>query len=582
MNKPNTYPLRGEVLTGLILILIAFAVFWAMGGVPTLNPTSIDWIFNNDNRLGAYWENDKYFMIDYDFPQHYLGWDYFRHTPLWQFPLGLNPDCGMELSSSIIYTDSMPLAAFFFRCFDALLPEHFQYFGGWIFACYILQAVFGYILARFFTQRRLPCLLMATFFVLTPVFLWRTQCQASLSNHWVILMALWFYLRPRFARVGWILLFAVASMLSIYFLPMLGGLLLADVIRRGIADRSSLRVTLPTFVASPLAALLLLYVTGAFVIPNESMRTSAFVGHRTNLVAPFDPDFLWSETLVNIPNNFTFYEGFAYLGGGIIVLLAGALFLWGIAKKSDSLNNCYAEHLTKTHARVLSIFAVIFLINALSNRIAIGEFEFLEFDVGFLSFYTECFRASGRMFWVTTYCLYLGIFALLVRSLRTAPLICILTGALIFQCWDMQKVFLFFHDMNDGQKYVSTMKDPCWQSLGKRYSKLRVVFPSGYGTSTWKDLAIFADTHHMSINSFYLARWDKTRKDIEDKKLWEILNGKRSYDADTLYIFTHNNPKIWEAGCKRASSSDMAREIDGYKVIAPGMNDVTTATQNSF
>lgn len=80
----------------------------------------------------------------------------------------------------------------------------------------------------------------------------------------------------------------------------------------------------------------------------------------------------------------------------------------------------------------------------------------------------------------------------------------------------------------------------------------------------------------MGINSFPFARFDNNIKEQEDNRLWEILNGKRPYDSDTLYVFTHSNPKVWETGCKRASANDLAREIDGFKVVAP--NWQTTAT----
>lgn len=82
--------------------------------------------------------------------------------------------------------------------------------------------------------------------------------------------------------------------------------------------------------------------------------------------------------------------------------------------------------------------------------------------------------------------------------------------------------------------------------------------------------------NHMGINSFRFARFDRTIKEQEDNRLWEILNGKRPYDSDTLYVFTHNNPKVWEAGCKRASANDLAREIDGFKVVAPNWQTTTT------
>lgn len=46
---------------------------------------------------------------------HWLGWQFFRNSPLLQWPLGANPDYGMEIGSSIIFSDSIPLLAFIFK-----------------------------------------------------------------------------------------------------------------------------------------------------------------------------------------------------------------------------------------------------------------------------------------------------------------------------------------------------------------------------------------------------------------------------------------------------------------------------------
>ena len=41
-----------------------------------------------------------------------LAWYFFRND-IWRFPLGVNPNYGEELSSSIVFSDSIPILALF-------------------------------------------------------------------------------------------------------------------------------------------------------------------------------------------------------------------------------------------------------------------------------------------------------------------------------------------------------------------------------------------------------------------------------------------------------------------------------------
>ena len=93
-----------------------------MVGVNPLIPSNIGWLLNK-----------------LDPAQHFLGWDFYRNSP-WTLPVGLNPRFGLDLSSSIVYSDSIPLLAIPFKVFASFLPSPFQYFGLWVLVCFILQA----------------------------------------------------------------------------------------------------------------------------------------------------------------------------------------------------------------------------------------------------------------------------------------------------------------------------------------------------------------------------------------------------------------------------------------------------------
>ena len=81
--------------TPFIPLLFGSVFFYLIVGFGPLNPENLSWIFGR-----------------FDPPQHYLGWVFYRYAP-WTFPIGLSPNFGMDISSSIVYTDSLPLMAIF-------------------------------------------------------------------------------------------------------------------------------------------------------------------------------------------------------------------------------------------------------------------------------------------------------------------------------------------------------------------------------------------------------------------------------------------------------------------------------------
>ena len=96
-------------LSFLYPLLLGAIAFFIVVGFEPLNPINAGWILG---RL--------------DPTQHYLGWLFYRNSE-WTFPIGLNPLFGQDLSSSIVYSDSIPLLAIPFKLLGPILPERFHY-----------------------------------------------------------------------------------------------------------------------------------------------------------------------------------------------------------------------------------------------------------------------------------------------------------------------------------------------------------------------------------------------------------------------------------------------------------------------
>ena len=65
-----------------------------------------------------------------DINQLQSGWHFFKNDS-WRFPLGINPNYGGNFSNSIVFSDSIPLLALFFKLLSPILPENFQYLSIW-------------------------------------------------------------------------------------------------------------------------------------------------------------------------------------------------------------------------------------------------------------------------------------------------------------------------------------------------------------------------------------------------------------------------------------------------------------------
>ena len=125
--KKYRWPLTGALLGVL--------VFLAVYGVRVLDPTSVDWILNS---------------LSPDPIQHYLGWELFRRSPVHLPYIGANYNAVYPFRTSVLFTDSLPLAALFFKLLGGILPTRFQYFGWWGLLCYALQGGLAQaVIARF-------------------------------------------------------------------------------------------------------------------------------------------------------------------------------------------------------------------------------------------------------------------------------------------------------------------------------------------------------------------------------------------------------------------------------------------------
>lgn len=541
MTAPRARAMTSERFLSAVQSLLALGLgalaFLLVVGPRALDPQNIAWLPSPDPVT------------------QFLGWHFYRHSP-WAFPLGLNPDYGLELANSIVYSDSIPLLALLFKPLSSLLPETFQYLGFWLLACFMLQAWFGWKLVGLVSDQPVVRLCGAGLFVFAPPMLWRLQIHLTLTGHFLILAALYFNLRPfRLRRTWhWVLLSTLSALVHAYFL--------AIVLLLWLADRLSARrhdLPLPAYeqFALPIAVLLICWVAGYFTV-GKSVGAFGYGYFKMNLLSLIDPSG-WSWLLPNLPEADGDYEGFNYLGLGAILIALTVL----------SQIRYLTNHLLVIPQRHFWLFLTLLALTAfaVTDQIGLGAWNFsLPLSFGA---YGDVFRASGRMFWPVFYALLLLLISLLVRRYPGPTVVRLLVCALTLQVMDTSAKWWKIRAnmmVAPAADLPTPLQDPFWSQAADRYIKVRLIMPANIHPH-WTPFALYAAQHRLATNAVYLARMDLAQYAAAVSQTRQVM-AQGSFAVDTLYIL--DDDQVQTALSRIDPHADLFAKIDGFHVVAPG------------
>jgi hypothetical protein len=542
MFSDRTTTLSSRWVPYIASAIVGVVAFWAVVGSRALDPTNVAWLMQVD-----------------DSRSQYLSWAFFRHSP-WTFPLGLNPRYGLELGSSVLYTDSIPLLALTLKPLSAVLPEPFQYFGIWLLACFILQAVFAWILMGLVTPQASVRLMSSALFVFAPPMLFRLAGHWALVGHWTILAALALALRPGHHRqtVYWTLLTACTALVQPYLLAMVAVLWLSawttDVwLRR--RSRSALAMELAVVSA---AALLVLWQAGFFAIAGDRSK-EGFGSFRLNLDSPINA-YGWSRVLPTFAWSPDDYEGFAFLGLGMLILAVLAVpALFAIRARGG---------LRFRREWIPLAFSVVALTAfAASNRVGFGLHN-VSFPLpAVLEGAVGTFRSSGRMFWPAFYVLYFAILAVTIRGHSLAVSSGLLAGALLVQIVDTSAGWRGYGPtLHRRGAVTSPLVSGFWYEAPGVYSRVRLI-PPGNRSENWSVFAGYAERSNLATDAAYCGRVDERRgNSLLDRSASMLIDG--SFDRDTMYIL--QGGAAWHVPCVMDSDRDQLAVVDGFWVLMPG------------
>ena len=537
--------------SNLIPIVMGIAAFIAVVGLGILNPRNVSWL-----------------LADFDMTLEYLGWAFYRYGP-WTFPIGLNPHFGLDISSSIIYSNSMPLFAMVFKPFSNILGEPFQFWGIWILFCFVLQAWMAWLLIGLITKDLWIKILATGLLLFSPPMFSQIGFHNSTIGHFPILAALYLILRPQQSNriFWWSLLLPCTLMIHPYTFAMLVALWLADLMDKLFLQKKlNFWQVLIEIVCAVTTTFLIAWQAGYFM--SVSPGETGFGMYRMNLLAIFDPSgfdatnwsYLYSLPWVRSNNN---YEGFVYLGLGLIAVLFIALPM--MAKHRDKLKRLFQKY----------VFIVLCLICltlfALSNNVGIGPWT-LSIPISEKLFaIASILRASARMFWPVFYVIALCTIYFLVRGYSKKVVITVLGIALTAQIGDTSGAWLEIkHKINHpGPQPVSSLSDPFWSSAAQHYKNV-VRVPVWNEQVIWEKFANYAAQNQMGTNSVFMGRVNQQKIEQANQKMKEVLR-TRAFDPQTLYIVEDNYvPQFIQA---MNPKTDILARFNEINVFAPGWYD---------
>ena len=262
-----------------------------------------------------------------DYAQHIIGGRYFI-ADAWRWPLLIVPDLGLPPGTNIGLTDSIPIAALVAKLVRDWYGYLRPYLPIWIFLCYLLQGPACAIGLYALGVRNVAALILGGLIaVFTPVLLFRFG-HAALCAQFLLLLGLAVHLHlaressRRVVILYHLPLLVVALMVHIYLFAMVFAIMLASLLQGLWTERLTIPAALTQLATMALVIGAVMWACGYFALGPIPMKP--YGQWPLDLAAPFFPAPSGIFGIATLPNDRN-GEDFAWLGGGIFLLLIAAL-----------------------------------------------------------------------------------------------------------------------------------------------------------------------------------------------------------------------------------------------------------------
>jgi len=452
----------GDAVAGFL----GFVFFSFTVGVEKLDPRNVGWLTFGDQKA------------------HLLGWLFFS-SDKWRWPLGANPRYGWEGMNSIVFTDSWPGLAVFFKFLDIPAVNDGQYFGmGLFMGCIALFVGAGRLLDHFCSSR-VQVLLGAGILATTPVFWWMQRWYPALSAGMSLLVwAFLFYfdhrvsLRRFFWRWNILLILAVSTMA--YLVVVIVPLMLVASFQRVRENRLEIRNLVVSLGVIAASGALVMFLFGYFTVPGKWAQTGGYGWYSANLLALFDPNGA-SRLIPDLPSISGQYEPTSLGVGSMLLLIAVLGVLWRLRKLPLSLSSMRRHSPLTVTVLGLSVFAV-------TNTVSLGSKSVYVPLPDRLEKLLSVFRSSARLIWPL---LVLVVLTLLVLTMRTRRSALLLIAALCVQVVDSGHELGRVAGIKGGEELDIPIDLEFWRSVPTRYTVIATHPAQSLGLG-WSECAFAA------------------------------------------------------------------------------------------
>lgn len=477
----------------------------------------------------AYWR-----LPEIDVRGFLIGYRYFLAEP-WHLPLFELRTVNLPFTKSLAFTDSVPVFALVNKMVATALPgwrafSHRSYIGLWSILVYVFQGALAVACMRRLGRRALgDAVLTAIFFVACPPFVAR-WAHVSLSSHFLLLAAVYLHLRvmqDAERRTQSLARFVVLIIIAVLVNPYHAAVVFAVFVVTLFAMRSAW--TGARWLALGTGALVLATALAGFFAREATVKMPGFDLSSTNLLSPFIPVrsgiFGDGKRIANVEAAMFQFEGYAYLGLGILVLFGLAL---------PSLPRLL--HPLRRQPFLVLLVAGLFLFS-LSNTIWLGSHRVLHFDFPENAIWiTQQFRAPGRFVWLPVYGVYLVILRWALARFQDGWQALVVPVLAVVQLAETSGDWALIRAQNQemGQHLLDFER---WPTLIAAHSAVTVhpTFDCAWFGQPWafpvsSELEYLVSERTLPVNGIYTSR--PTR----DCGLEKALQSELRAEQGTLYI----------------------------------------------
>lgn len=524
----------------LISVFLGFLVFLLIFGLNILNPYSYNWLF------------------DGDFATNYIGLGFFI-SDVWRHPLGLNPNYGELLSSTIYYSDSIPFLAMLHKFLHKHFDVGYQYFGIWFLICCILQSFFSIKVLSNFTGNIIILIVGQAFFLLAPPFLYRSTMHVALSSHFLIISCIYLQTKPfkgtNIWFYQWLIITCASASINPYIFFIVNLFFCSEIIRIFINRLIPFSQLAKYSLLISLFAIFIFYESGGFVQGTE-LSATGYAFFKANVFSLFN-SMGWSYILPPISIGPGEYEGFAYLGLGIIglILLLICLFLKRGLPDIQQVRYPLAVCLV---AALLSF----------SNKLGFSTYNLNLFENDQLISVFSIFRSSGRFIWPLYYIIIVITVKITIDFFGEKKAKVLILLFFILQLIDITpgilKVRSAFVEASSKNWFVPLVSQ-FWKDAARSCRRV-VWYPPANISPHWRSISYYAMTHDMTTNAPYLARDSRTGLQRSYLEYQDLLKENR-VDLSAIYVLNERDYNYYVG--KNPDTVFFHGIVDSLFVLAP-------------